>query len=91
MIHDSDPVSKVIRRELSIGVSQSDRTWFPALNLAGQTGLIDNPGFAERQPIKEAFAAGAYDFMAKPRLVVEPVIDAVTHPDPGPREPATAR
>lgn len=33
-------------------------------------------------------AAVAYDFLAKPRLVVEPVIEAVTHPDPGPREPA---
>jgi glycerol uptake facilitator protein len=33
-------------------------------------------------------AAVAYDFMAKPRLVVEPVIEAVSHPDPGPREPA---
>ena len=33
-------------------------------------------------------AAVAYDFMAKPRIVVEPVLDAVTHPDPGPREPA---
>ena len=54
LIRDSDPVSKVIRRELSIGVSQSDRTWFPALNLAGQTGLIDNPGFAERQPMGAA-------------------------------------
>jgi glycerol uptake facilitator protein len=36
-------------------------------------------------------AAVLYDFLAKPRLVVEPVIDAVTHPDPGPAEPtATA-
>jgi glycerol uptake facilitator protein len=33
-------------------------------------------------------AAVAYDFLAKPRLVVEPVIEAVTHPDPGAREPA---
>jgi glycerol uptake facilitator protein len=33
-------------------------------------------------------AAVAYDFLAKPRIVVEPVLDAVTHPDPGPREPA---
>jgi glycerol uptake facilitator protein len=33
-------------------------------------------------------AAVAYDFMAKPRIVVEPVIDAVTHPDPGTRETA---
>jgi glycerol uptake facilitator protein len=33
-------------------------------------------------------AAVAYDFMAKPRIVVEPVIDAVSHPDPGPRETA---
>jgi glycerol uptake facilitator protein len=33
-------------------------------------------------------AAVAYDFLAKPRLVSEPVIEAVTHPDPGAREPA---
>jgi len=33
-------------------------------------------------------AAAAYDFLAKPRLVVMPVAEAVTHPDPGPREPA---
>jgi len=33
-------------------------------------------------------AAVAYDFIAKPRLVVEPVLEAVTHPDPGAREPA---
>jgi glycerol uptake facilitator protein len=33
-------------------------------------------------------AAVAYDFLAKPRLVVMPVAEAVTHPDPGPREPA---
>lgn len=33
-------------------------------------------------------AAVAYDFMTKPRTVVEPVIEAVTHPDPGPRTPA---
>ena len=36
-------------------------------------------------------AAVAYDFMTKPRIVIEPVIEAVTHPDPGPREPAAAR
>ena len=35
-------------------------------------------------------AAVAYDFLAKPRLVVEPVIEAVTHPDPGSPEPATS-
>src|SRR5919109_2211587 len=34
-------------------------------------------------------AAVAYDFLAKPRLVVEPVIEAVTHPDPA-AEPATS-
>ena len=33
-------------------------------------------------------ASVAYDFVAKPRLVVEPVLEAVTHPDPGVREPA---
>ena len=33
-------------------------------------------------------AAVAYDFLAKPRLIVRPVVEAVTHPDPGPREPA---
>jgi glycerol uptake facilitator protein len=33
-------------------------------------------------------ASVAYDFIAKPRLVVEPVLEAVTHPDPGAREPA---
>ena len=38
LIPDSDPVSKVIRRELSIGVSQSDRTWFPALKPGGPNG-----------------------------------------------------
>jgi glycerol uptake facilitator protein len=35
-------------------------------------------------------AAVAYDFLAKPRLVVEPVIEAVTHPDPATPEPATS-
>ncbi|MEA2146941.1 MAG: glycerol uptake facilitator protein [Solirubrobacteraceae bacterium] len=33
-------------------------------------------------------AAVAYDFIAKPRLIVEPVIEAVSHPDPAPRTPA---
>ena len=33
-------------------------------------------------------AAVAYDFVAKPRLIVEPVIEAVSHPDPSPRTPA---
>jgi glycerol uptake facilitator protein len=33
-------------------------------------------------------AAVTYDFLAKPRIVIEPVIDAVSHPDPGPRQPA---
>jgi glycerol uptake facilitator protein len=33
-------------------------------------------------------AAVAYDFLAKPRIVIEPVLDAVSHPDPGPRQPA---
>jgi glycerol uptake facilitator protein len=41
--------------------------------------------------VGSAIAAVTYEFLAKPRLIVEPVIDAVTHPDPGPREPtATA-
>jgi glycerol uptake facilitator protein len=35
-------------------------------------------------------AAVAYDFVAKPRLVVEPVIEAVTHSDPAVPEPATS-
>jgi hypothetical protein len=34
-------------------------------------------------------AAVAYDFLAKPRLIEEPIIDAVTHPDTASREPAT--
>ncbi len=34
-------------------------------------------------------AAVAYDFMTKPRIVAMPIAEAVTHPDPGPREPAT--
>ena len=33
-------------------------------------------------------AAVAYDFLAKPRIVSMPVVEAVTHPDPGPRQPA---
>jgi glycerol uptake facilitator protein len=33
-------------------------------------------------------AAVAYDYLAKPRIVVMPVKEAVTHPDPGPRQPA---
>ncbi len=40
--------------------------------------------------VGSGLAAVAYDFLAKPRLVVEPVIEAVTHPDPGPREAATS-
>jgi glycerol uptake facilitator protein len=38
--------------------------------------------------IGAALAAVAYDFMAKPRIAEEPVIDAVTHPDPGPQASA---
>jgi glycerol uptake facilitator protein len=38
--------------------------------------------------VGSAVAAFAYDFLAKPRLVVEPVIEAVTHPDPAAPEPA---
>ena len=54
LIHDSDPLSKVIQRELSIGVLQSDRHHCPLQSLAGQTRLIDSPGFAERQPMRGA-------------------------------------
>ena len=60
LIHDSDAVSKVIRRELSIGVSQSDGTSFPAsdtggqMGLIAQTGLIDSIGLAEGQPTRGA-------------------------------------
>jgi glycerol uptake facilitator protein len=38
--------------------------------------------------VGSAVAAVTYDFLAKPRLVVMPVAEAVTHPDPGPRQPA---
>jgi glycerol uptake facilitator protein len=38
--------------------------------------------------VGSGIAAVAYDFLAKPRTVLEPVIEAVTHPDPGPRQPA---
>src|SRR5919109_3949411 len=41
--------------------------------------------------VGSGLAAVAYDFLAKPRLTVRPVAEAVTHPDPGPREPAAAR
>jgi glycerol uptake facilitator protein len=41
--------------------------------------------------VGSAVAAVAYDFLAKPRLVVEPIIEAITHPDPAPAEPAAAR
>jgi glycerol uptake facilitator protein len=33
-------------------------------------------------------AAVTYDFLAKPRIIARPIHDAVTHPDPGPRQPA---
>jgi glycerol uptake facilitator protein len=33
-------------------------------------------------------AAVTYDFLAKPRIIAMPVVEAVTHPDPGPRQPA---
>jgi len=36
-------------------------------------------------------AALAYDFLAKPRLIVMPVAEAVTHPDPGAPTAAAAR
>jgi glycerol uptake facilitator protein len=38
--------------------------------------------------VGSGIAAVTYDFIAKPRIVVMPVSEAVTHPDPGPREPA---
>jgi glycerol uptake facilitator protein len=38
--------------------------------------------------VGSGLAAVAYDFLAKPRLIVEPVIEAVTHPDPGVPEAA---
>jgi hypothetical protein len=41
--------------------------------------------------VGSALAAVAYDVLAKPRLIEEPVIEAVTHPDPAPAEPAAAR
>jgi glycerol uptake facilitator protein len=41
--------------------------------------------------VGSAVAAVAYDFLAKPRLVEEPIIEAVTHPDTGAREPAAAQ
>jgi glycerol uptake facilitator protein len=39
--------------------------------------------------VGSGLAAVAYDFLAKPRLIEEPIIDAVTHPDTASREPAT--
>jgi glycerol uptake facilitator protein len=41
--------------------------------------------------VGSALAAVAYDVLAKPRLIEEPVIEAVTHPDPASAEPAAAR
>ena len=38
LIHDSDALSKVVRRGLSIGVSQLDGTAIPASETGGQTG-----------------------------------------------------
>ena len=38
--------------------------------------------------VGSGIAAVAYDFIAKPRLIVEPVIEAVSHPDPVKRTPA---
>jgi glycerol uptake facilitator protein len=40
--------------------------------------------------VGSGIAAVSYDFIAKPRLVVEPVAEAVTHPDPGPRSTAAS-
>jgi glycerol uptake facilitator protein len=39
--------------------------------------------------VGSGIAALAYDFLAKPRLIEEPIIDAVTQPDTAAREPAT--
>ena len=36
-------------------------------------------------------AAVAYDYLSKPRIIVGPIKEAVTHPDPDPREPAVVR
>jgi glycerol uptake facilitator protein len=41
--------------------------------------------------VGSAVAAFAYDFLAKPRLIERPIIDAVTHPEPGAREPAAVQ
>ena len=38
--------------------------------------------------IGSGVAAVAYDFLAKPRIVTMPISEAVTHPDPGARQPA---
>ncbi len=38
--------------------------------------------------VGSGLAAVAYDFIAKPRIVAMPIAEAVTHPDPGAREPA---
>lgn len=38
--------------------------------------------------IGSGIAAVTYDFLAKPRIVTMPVAEAVTHPDPGARQPA---
>jgi glycerol uptake facilitator protein len=38
--------------------------------------------------IGSGVAAVAYDFLARPRIVTMPISEAVTHPDPGARQPA---
>jgi glycerol uptake facilitator protein len=38
--------------------------------------------------IGSGIAAVTYDMLAHPRVIAEPVIEAVSHPDPGPRTPA---
>jgi glycerol uptake facilitator protein len=40
--------------------------------------------------VGSSVAAVTYDFLAKPRLVARPVKEAVTHPEPTPRESAAA-
>jgi glycerol uptake facilitator protein len=38
--------------------------------------------------VGSALAAFVYDYLAEPRIVEEPITEAVTHPDPGPAVPA---
>jgi hypothetical protein len=57
LIHNYDPVSKLIRRELSIGVFPTDRTSLRASEPGRPNGanrLIESLGLAERQPMRGA-------------------------------------